>query len=614
MILKSKTYKLLVRFFNALPKKRKKALFSLVPLAVLTGFADAIVVTLVGRIFTLMTGESNTPSLPFSEFITNDPTWKIIYLIIIYVGMNWIASFLKLFLKANQIRLKTNIWRDLSNLAQKNILAQKYEYFLGNKNTDLSSTILIIINRLSDTVILRTLELTSGLVVILLIFIAVLAIAKSIALYVIFSILICYVFISFVVTPFIRLSARQKIRLERDSNNILNESLRTIIDLKLTSSEKYFENKYEKVGTRAIPFIWKAELLPETPRALIEPTGITLIFLIGLIPIINSETKTISDLIPFLATIAVSCLKITPPLQDAFRAITSLRSCIPDLEEVLNLLELPRSRYHPIKNNKNYTKGLIPRNSISLNHLKYKYPKGEKYILDDINITIPVGSKIAFVGKTGSGKTTTVNQLLCLLRPTAGSLQIDGIDILDSEVNAWQACCSYVPQSFNLLNSNVLENVAYGMELETINIDKVWDSLQAAQIADLVGEMPFGLYTTIGENGIRLSGGQRQRIALARAFFRESSLLVLDEATSALDNKTESEVMNAIELIGRRSSIVIIAHRLSTVKRADIIYEFENGKIKASGNYEQLIKTSNSFKEMTKVEENQDNTIEYFDI
>ncbi len=614
MILKSRTYKLLVRFFNALPKKRKKALFSLVPLAVLTGFADAIVVTLVGRIFTLMTGESNTPSLPFSEFITNDPTWKIIYLIIIYVGMNWIASFLKLFLKANQIRLKTNIWRDLSNLAQKNILAQKYEYFLGNKNTDLSSTILIIINRLSDTVILRTLELTSGLVVILLIFIAVLAIAKSIALYVIFSILICYVFISFVVTPFIRLSARQKIRLERDSNNILNESLRTIIDLKLTSSEKYFENKYEKVGTRAIPFIWKAELLPETPRALIEPTGITLIFLIGLIPIINSETKTISDLIPFLATIAVSCLKITPPLQDAFRAITSLRSCIPDLEEVLNLLELPRSRYHPIKNNKNYTKGLIPRNSISLNHLKYKYPKGEKYILDDINITIPVGSKIAFVGKTGSGKTTTVNQLLCLLRPTAGSLQIDGIDILDSEVNAWQACCSYVPQSFNLLNSNVLENVAYGMELETINIDKVWDSLQAAQIADLVGEMPFGLYTTIGENGIRLSGGQRQRIALARAFFRESSLLVLDEATSALDNKTESEVMNAIELIGRRSSIVIIAHRLSTVKRADIIYEFENGKIKASGNYEQLIKTSNSFKEMTKVEENQDNTIEYFDI
>ena len=613
MILKSKTYKLLVRFFNALPKERKKALFSLVPLAVLTGFADAIVVTLVGRIFTLMTGEANTPSLPFSEFITNDPTWKIIYLIIIYVGMNWIASFLKLFLKANQIRLKTNIWRDLSNLAQKNILAQKYEYFLGNKNTDLSSTILIIINRLSDTVILRTLELTSGLVVILLIFIAVLAIAKSIALYVIFSILICYVFISFVVTPFIRLSARQKIRLERDSNNILNESLRTIIDLKLTSSEKYFENKYEKVGTRAIPFIWKAELLPEMPRALIEPTGITLIFLIGLIPIINSETKTISDIIPFLATIAVSCLKITPPLQDAFRAITSLRSCIPDLEEVLNLLELPRFRYHPIKNNKNYTKGIIPRNSISLNHIKYKYPKGEKYILDDINITIPVGSKIAFVGKTGSGKTTTVNQLLCLLRPTAGSLQIDGIDILDSEVNAWQACCSYVPQSFNLLNSNVLENVAYGMELETINIDKVWDSLQAAQIADLVGEMPFGLYTTIGENGIRLSGGQRQRIALARAFFRESSLLVLDEATSALDNKTESEVMNAIELIGRRSSLVIIAHRLSTVKRADIIYEFENGKIKASGNYEQLIKTSNSFKEMTKVEENKDNTIEYFD-
>ena len=168
--------------------------------------------------------------------------------------------------------------------------------------------------------------------------------------------------------------------------------------------------------------------------------------------------------------------------------------------------------------------------------------------------------------------------MLCLLRPTDGKLLLDGIELNDKEVPAWQDCCSYVPQSITLLNSIIIQNIAYGVDEKIIDHERVWDALRAAQLADLVSEMPMGLHSSVGDNGIRLSGGQRQRLAIARAFYRQSKLLVLDEATSALDNRTEAEVMNAIEIIGRRCTIVTIAHRLSTIERSDCIYEFKNGQ------------------------------------
>ena len=178
---------------------------------------------------------------------------------------------------------------------------------------------------------------------------------------------------------------------------------------------------------------------------------------------------------------------------------------------------------------------------------------------------------------------------------------MDGVAVTDTEVPAWQDCCSYVPQSITLLNSNIIQNIAYGLDEKIIDHGRVWDALRAAQLADLVSEMPMGLHSSVGDNGIRLSGGQRQRLAIARAFYRQSKLLVLDEATSALDNRTEAEVMNAIEIIGRRCTIVTIAHRLSTIERSDCIYEFKDGEIVSFGNYQQLLKQSKTFFNMVEI-------------
>ena len=603
MILNSKTVKLFYRLLKCLSPRRRKSFLTILPIALITGLADVAVVGIVSRLFTLVIGKPNKPSFPFQELIPTDTGEKVIWIVIIYIICNWLASFLRLILRARQEGIRASIFLELSQIAQKKILYQEYEYFLTDKSNDLSSKILLNITRVSEKMIRPILQIVSGLFISTFIFVAILSFAKITAFILIICLVIGYSMISLFVTPFIRRASKQRIILESKISKVLSESVATITDVHLSGSEGYFTEKFNHAGKVAFPFLWKAETFPEFPRALVEPFGVTLIFCIGLFPLITDKNpKSFLELVPFLATIAVASLKLTPPLQDLFRGITDLRSGIPDVEEALKVLELEDLRKNFSNDKlKNNAKIIIAKESISLKDINYAYPSSENLALNKVNINIPIGSKIAFVGKTGSGKTTAANILLNLIKPKTGKYLIDGKVLKMDKLATWQRSCSYVPQTINLLNNTILSNIAFAVDDIEIDEERVWKSIKSAQIENLVKSLPKGLMTVVGENGIRLSGGQRQRIALARAFYRETKLLILDEATSALDNKTEADVISELDFMRLKNNftLVIIAHRLSTVKKCECIYEFENGSVKNFGSYEYLLNNSQSFREMT---------------
>ena len=384
---------------------------------------------------------------------------------------------------------------------------------------------------------------------------------------------------------------------------ILVESLRSMRDVQLYSADQYFSSRFSRDGVIAKRYDRLTRLLPDVPRYVIEPVAVTILFAIGIGPsLLAGDMQGAKESLPLISVILVTLLRISAPLQSIFRSVNKLRGGLPEIKDALDLLQLKPERLTLESVGVPSPSGVFPRRLIQLKDVGFTYAGRDRPVLEAINLSIPVGSRVALVGRTGSGKTTLAHIILGLYPPTSGELCLDGIPIAPLEMPAWQANCALVPQDIRLLDASVRENIAFGRSADQIDDDQIWAALASAQFDDVVSQMPYGLYTMIGENGIKLSGGQRQRLSLARAFYRRASLLILDEATSALDNKTESEVMQALEIVGRRCTTIVIAHRLSTVRKCDHIFVVSDGRIKASGCFEDLVNESDILREMIHLE------------
>ena len=598
--IQSQTWNELRFLLRELAPERRRFLALVLLASLLQGLVDIFLVGLLARLVGLLAGAKLGDQIPGIHFFGGGVLDQAGWIVALLIAAYWLASGIRFGVALLESLLTAEIWSDLVNKVYRNLMLQRYEFFVQNRKALLSERFNRILSRVTGTVITPMIAISAGFVSVSALILGVGLMLGTTSLLVFVLLFVAYVLSSRIITPYLRLALRQKIRYSRRLKLIFSESIRSIRDVQLYSSHEYFVSRFSGAGVLAKRNDRLSSLLPTVPRFVIEPAGITILFLVGLAPAIASgDGDRLREVLPELAAVLVVLLRITSPLQTVFRNVNKLRGGLPEVKDALELLRMRPSRLSLGDPGVPSSDGIMPNRLIELNNVNFSYQGSDRPILENVNLSIPVGSRIALVGSTGSGKTTIAHILLGLYTPSTGGLLLDGVPVSEEEMPAWQANCAFVPQSIRLLDASVRENVAFCEDPEFIDDNEVWAALEAAQFSEFAAQMPYGLYTMCGEDGIKLSGGQRQRLALARAFYRKAKLMVLDEATSALDNKTEHDVMQALDLIGRRCTMVVIAHRLSTVKKCDRIFEISQGRVVASGNFETLTQLSPSFREMT---------------
>jgi ATP-binding cassette subfamily C protein len=486
----------------------------------------------------------------------------------------------------------------LSRRLLRSYLYRPYEYFLTRNSAELGKNILEEVKEVTDQMLKPALRgFAKGVVAVFMI--GFLVYFDPVVAFMVASVLgVAYGTIYLLVRA--QLDKRGEARVESNTKRyqFVGEAFGGIKEVKIRGKEEAFLEQYDGPSWRYARNQALYRVIKKAPRYIIEAVAFGGIILIAIYLIAVQEN--IRQVIPVLGLYAFAGYRLMPALQEAFHGLASARFNVAALNKLHHDLREQMDAAAARTNGRAASSGTMRLDDeLCLQHVQFTYPEARQPAIQDLSLTIPAQTMVGFVGKTGSGKTTAVDLILGLLRPQRGEITVDGTPLRDDNLRDWQQNIGYVPQHIYLSDDTVARNIAFGEAPEEIDRDRVRDAARRAHIFDFVEEeLPKQWDTVVGERGVKLSGGQRQRIGIARALYHGPSVLVFDEATSALDQSTEASVMEAIYELEERHTILLIAHRLSTVQRADNILMLEQGRKVGEGTYDELMETHAKFRSM----------------
>jgi len=584
--------KLLRRLWQHISPRRRVQFGLLFLLMILTSFAEVISIGAVLPFLGALTAPDQIFSHPIAQPLIHvlnltEPKQLLLPITIAFGIGALFSGVMRLILLWAQTRLSHAIGADFSISIYRRTLYQPYAVHVARNSSEVIAGISTKANSVVDIALTPVAVILSSTLMMVSILATLLIIDPIIAI---------TSFVGFSAIYVVVILATKK-ALARDSQRVntelsrvfkaLQEGLGGIRDVLIDGTQAIYCDIYRNADLPLRRALANITIISGCPRYGIEALGMVLIATLAYQ--LSSRSSDITDAIPVLGALAMGAQRLLPVMQQAYANWTSMRGGQASLAEVLNLLDQPLPAYA----DKISPPTVSFNHSIKLNNLAFKYTDNTPWVLrPSLSLSIQKGSRIGFIGATGSGKSTLLDIIMGLLQPKNGGLEIDGVDVTEQNMRGWQAHIAHVPQAIFLADISIAENIAFGVPLEQIDNTQVRQAAQKAQIAQTIESWKKQYDTVVGERGVRLSGGQRQRIGIARALYKNADVIVFDEATSALDNNTERAVMEAIENLSDELTVIIVAHRLTTLKNCTQIVELENGQIKRIGSYTDIVDQS----------------------
>lgn len=557
-------------------------------LTVIAAFAEMISIGAVLPFLAALTAPDRVfahPAIqPLLQVIRiSDPKELMLPLTLLFAVAALLSGAVRIMLLWVQVRLSFAVGADFAIDMYRRTLYQPYEIHLGRNSSEVINGISYKATAVVGGIILPALSMIGAVVVVSALLVGFLVVSPMVAAIVMGA-------FGFFYALMLRLSRhklhRNGVLLANQSTlalKSLQEGLGGIRDVLIYGCQEVYCQMFEKANRTLRRAQGDNFLIAQSPRYVAETVGIVIIAMV--VYTISTGPRGLEFAVPFLGALALAGQRVLPALQQAYGAVASIRANQASLRDVLEYLGQPL----PTGPQSESSCKLPFTSAIRLRSVSFSYASKEKQVLSNINLSIDRGSRIGFIGTTGSGKSTLLDLLMGLLQPVDGTIEIDGVKLESSNASSWQTRIAHVPQAIYLSDATIAENIAFGCLRHEVDLERVRLAARRAKVDEVIEALPDKYDTVIGERGIRLSGGQRQRIGIARALYREADVIVLDEATSALDDDTERAVMESMDSLGRDITVLIIAHRLTTLRKCDSIVELAAGTVKSVGSYADLI-------------------------